>query len=96
MELIKWKIDINPLTRTVTIKEDTVNQRPIAQIATPYCDGNWMDNQQWLSSAIEKANFVASTPILLHALEVALFAIDVEDEAYQVVQNAIKLAKGGK
>lgn len=94
MELVKWKVDFDRMMGRVSIKEDTYNQLPIAQVLTPV--GDWMNNPLWVKAALDKANKIAAIPVMIHALEVALFAIDVEDQAYLVVQEAITLAKGGK
>lgn len=45
---------------------------------------------------LETAKLIAAAPEMLQALEVALIAISVEDvEAYDIVEKAIKTAKGG-
>ena len=94
----EWVVDVNHLTRNVTIKEDTVNQTPIAQIASPVYNGNWMDNPRWLSSAMKKAGFVASAPAMYNALLEVKKVMDLEDgtpdmdKLYDTVKEALILA----
>lgn len=91
----KWFAEHDCILGTIKIKADNGAKTPIAQVATP--QGNWMENESWKKRAFYKAYLLAAAPVMLHALEVAQFAISVEDsEAYDIVQSAIKLAKGGK
>ena len=76
----------------IYIKKDNGAKTPVATVAVPM---GWQNNPKWKAEAHRKANLIAAAPVMLHALEVTQFAISVEDiEAYDVVQAAIKLAKG--
>lgn len=44
----------------------------------------------------KNALLIAAAPIMLHALEMAQYAIPIEDNAYESVINALKAAKGGE
>lgn len=62
---------------------------PVAQVLTPL---GWQE--RWATEALRKANLITASPVMLHALEMALFFMDENNEAYETVQDAIKLAKG--
>lgn len=89
----KWFSEYDCILGTIKIKADNGAHTPIAQVATPI--GDWINNERWKKNAFKKAHLLAAAPEMLHALEIALFAISVEDvEAYDIVQKAIKTAKG--
>lgn len=75
----------------IYIKKDDGVKTPVAQVATPL---GWQERERWATEALRKANLITASPVMLHALEMALFFMDENNEAYETVQIAIKLAKG--
>lgn len=93
--MTKWYVQFVPILGQVLIKEDDDVMCPVAEIATPR-GNNWVDVPHQKARALRNANLIATAPLMLHALEVAQFAISLEDkEAYDIVQEAIKQAKEG-
>ena len=89
----KWKTFIG-YNGTPRITVDNEESTPIARLSA-YND--WAHDPETRERVLRNANLLAAAPEMLHALEIALFAISVEDvEAYDIVQKAIKTAKGGQ
>lgn len=89
----KWKTFVG-YNGTPRITIDNEVSTPIARLSV-YND--WSHDPETKERVLRNANLLAAAPVMLHALEVALFAISVEDvEAYDIVQKAIKTAKGDR
>lgn len=88
----RWKTFIG-YNGTPRITVDNEVSTPIARLSV-YND--WASDPETKNKVLENANLLAAAPEMLHALEVALIAISVEDvETYDIVEKAIKTAKGG-